>query len=54
VPRFSATSIRRTSVQLTGEQDSEFRDWAGEGVFRVSVGLENPAEIIADFEQALG
>jgi cystathionine gamma-synthase/methionine-gamma-lyase len=46
--------LLRTSFQLTGEQDSEFRDWAGEGVFRVSVGLENPAEIIADFEQALG
>jgi cystathionine gamma-synthase/methionine-gamma-lyase len=43
-----------SSFQLSGKQEADFRDWAGEGVFRVSVGLENPADIIADFEQALG
>ena len=30
------------------------RDWAGEGVFRVSVGLEEPQDLIGDLEQALG
>lgn len=46
--------ILRSSFQLSGRQEADFRDAAGEGVFRVSVGLENAAEIIADFEQALG
>ena len=45
--------ILRSSFQLSGEPEAHFRDWAGDGVFRVSVGLENPAELIADFEQAL-
>jgi cystathionine gamma-synthase/methionine-gamma-lyase len=46
--------ILRSSFQLSGKQEAEFRDWAGDGLFRVSVGLENAAELIADFEQALG
>jgi cystathionine gamma-synthase len=46
--------ILRSSFQLTGKQADDFRDWAGEGVFRVSIGIENAAELIADFEQALG
>jgi cystathionine gamma-synthase/methionine-gamma-lyase len=45
--------ILRSSFQLTGTAEQSFRDWAGEGLFRVSVGLENAAELIADFEQAL-
>jgi cystathionine gamma-synthase/methionine-gamma-lyase len=46
--------ILRSSFQLSGQQEAQFRDWAGDGLFRVSVGLENAAELIADFEQALG
>lgn len=46
--------ILRASFQLTGTAEQNFREWAGEGLFRVSVGLENVAELIADFEQALG
>jgi len=46
--------ILRSSFQLSGTAEDAFRDWAGDGVFRVSVGLENEAELIADFEQALG
>jgi cystathionine gamma-synthase/methionine-gamma-lyase len=46
--------LLRSSFQLSGKPEADFRDWAGEGVFRVSVGLENPADIISDFEQALG
>lgn len=46
--------LLRASFRLSGRQEAEFRDWAGEGLFRVSVGLESAAEIIADFEQALG
>jgi cystathionine gamma-synthase/methionine-gamma-lyase len=46
--------ILRSSFELTGQQETDFRDAAGDGLFRVSAGLENAAEIIADFEQALG
>ena len=45
--------ILRSSFRLTGPQEAQFRDWAGDGLFRVSVGLENADELIADFEQAL-
>ena len=37
-----------------GAEEALYRDWAGEGVFRVSVGLEDADELIADLEQALG
>jgi cystathionine gamma-synthase/methionine-gamma-lyase len=43
--------ILRASFALADERS--YRDWAGEGVFRVSVGIEDAGEIIADFEQAL-
>lgn len=45
--------LLRSSFQLSGPQEADFREWAGEGLFRVSVGIENVDEIIADFEQAL-
>ncbi|MDB5542464.1 MAG: cystathionine gamma-synthase, partial [Devosia sp.] len=38
---------------FTGIDAAAYRDWAGEGVFRVSVGIEDPGDIIADFEQAM-
>lgn len=46
--------ILRSSFRLTGKDESAYREAAGEGVFRVSVGLEEADDIIADFEQALG
>jgi cystathionine gamma-synthase/methionine-gamma-lyase len=46
--------ILRSSFHLEGRAEAEFRDWAGEGVFRVSVGLEEPDDLIGDLEQALG
>jgi cystathionine gamma-synthase/methionine-gamma-lyase len=45
--------ILRSSFQLAGREAAQYREWAGDGLFRVSVGLENAAELIADFEQAL-
>ena len=30
-----------------------YRDYAGDGVFRLSVGLEDPEDLIADLEQVL-
>ncbi len=44
--------ILRSSYALA--DDRNYREWAGEGVFRVSVGIEDANEIIADFERALG
>jgi cystathionine gamma-synthase/methionine-gamma-lyase len=46
--------ILRASFHLDAAAEAKYRDWAGDGVFRVSVGIEGAADIIADFEQALG
>lgn len=46
--------ILRSSFALTGAAEASYRDWAGEGVFRVSVGIEEPQSIIADFARVLG
>ena len=46
--------ILKSSFHLEGAQEAIYRDWAGEGVFRVSVGLEEPEDLIGDLEQALG
>ncbi len=48
----ATADILRSSFALADEQS--YRDWAGEGVFRVSVGIEDAGATIADFEQALG
>jgi cystathionine gamma-synthase/methionine-gamma-lyase len=46
--------ILRSSFVLDTNDAAAYREQAGEGVFRVSVGLEDADDIIADFEQALG
>ena len=46
--------ILRSSFHLEGEGARSYREWAVDGVFRFSVGLEDPDDIIADLEQALG
>jgi cystathionine beta-lyase/cystathionine gamma-synthase len=38
---------------LTGAQKARIREWTGEGIVRVSVGLEDPQDLIADLDQAL-
>ncbi|HEY9595076.1 MAG TPA: PLP-dependent aspartate aminotransferase family protein [Spirochaetia bacterium] len=43
----------RTSFAMTPEQEASYRAYAGDGVFRFSVGLEDPADIIADVDRAL-
>jgi cystathionine gamma-synthase/methionine-gamma-lyase len=45
--------LLRTSFRLEGDKAARFRALAGEGLFRLSVGLEDPDEIVADLEQAL-
>lgn len=43
----------RTAFPLDPAQDASYRSYAGEGIFRLSVGLEDSDDIIADLEQAL-
>jgi methionine-gamma-lyase len=43
----------RTSFSMTPAQEASYRAFAGDGIFRFSVGLEDPADIIADLERAL-
>ena len=48
-----AEDILRSSFHLEEEEARSYRDWAADGVFRLSVGLEDPDDIIADLEHAL-
>lgn len=43
-----------TSFSPSGDALQRFRDWAGDGIFRFSVGLEHADDICADLEQAMG
>jgi methionine-gamma-lyase len=45
--------LLRSSFHLTPEQENSYRLFAGNGVFRLSVGLEDPDDLIADLDNAL-
>lgn len=45
--------ILRDSFSLDEASEAMYRDWAGEGVFRVSVGLEDADDLIDDLRRAL-
>jgi cystathionine beta-lyase/cystathionine gamma-synthase len=45
--------LLRSSFRLDPQGEAAYRALAGEGVFRLSVGLEDAGDIIADLEQAL-
>jgi cystathionine gamma-synthase len=45
--------IQRSTFRMEGAALSRWREWAGEGVFRLSVGLEDPSDLIADLGRAL-
>lgn len=45
--------IQRSTFRMEGAALSRWKDWAGDGVFRLSVGLEDPADLIADLGRAL-
>jgi cystathionine gamma-synthase len=45
--------ILRSSFRLSGEEARSYSDWAADGIFRFSVGLENPEDISADLAQAM-
>lgn len=46
-------NLLRSSFRMTPEQEVAYRSYAGDGVFRLSVGLEDAADLIADLDQAL-
>ncbi len=45
--------LLESSFKLTPAQRASYHAFAGEGIFRLSVGLETPADLIADLDQAL-
>ena len=46
--------MNRNSFRLSPEQLTRYRELAGDGIFRLSVGLEDPEDLCADLDQALG
>jgi methionine-gamma-lyase len=40
-------------VHLTPAQEAFYREYAGDGIFRLSAGIEDLADLCADLEQAL-
>lgn len=46
-------SIQAASFQHQGAALAQYRDWAGDGIFRTSIGLEDADDLIADLEQVL-
>ncbi|MES0826316.1 trans-sulfuration enzyme family protein [Ruegeria sp. SCP11] len=47
-------ALMETSFQLQGAQLEDYRRYAGDGIFRLSVGLEDAEDLIADLDEALG
>ena len=45
--------LLQTSFHLTPEQEASYRLFAGDGIFRLSVGLEDADDLIADLRAAL-
>ncbi len=46
--------LMETSFRLEGKQLESYRDYAGDGIFRLSVGLEDPEDLIRDLDRVLG
>jgi cystathionine beta-lyase/cystathionine gamma-synthase len=42
-----------SATYLSVDQKKAIREWMGDGIMRISVGLEDPEDLIADLEQAL-
>jgi methionine-gamma-lyase len=45
--------IMESSYRLEGEQLQHFREYAGDGVMRLSVGLEDADDLCADLDRVL-
>ena len=53
VTLLDTAEMMRGTYALTPEQEAEYRAYAGDGGFRLSIGLESPDDLIADLDQAL-
>jgi cystathionine beta-lyase/cystathionine gamma-synthase len=49
----ATADLQQHSFRLDDEHLARYRTWAGDGIFRVSVGLEDPEDLCADLDQAL-
>jgi methionine-gamma-lyase len=47
------SDIQASTFRQQGEALERYRAWAGDGVFRLSVGIETPRDLIADLERVL-
>ncbi|MEM7301194.1 MAG: PLP-dependent aspartate aminotransferase family protein [Pseudomonadota bacterium] len=45
--------LMESSFRLKGKQLQSYRDYAGDGIFRLSVGLEDAEDLIADLDRVL-
>jgi cystathionine beta-lyase/cystathionine gamma-synthase len=45
--------IERSTFRHTGEAAARYRNWTGDGVFRLSVGIEDADDLCADLERVL-
>ena len=45
--------LLQTTFKLDARQRASWRTYAGDGIFRLSVGLEDPEDLIADLDHAL-
>lgn len=43
----------QSSFKLTGQQLESYKSYAGDGVFRISIGLEDPEDLCADLDRVL-
>ncbi len=43
-----------SAAYLDAEQKAAIRHWVGDGIMRISIGLEDPEDLISDLDQALG
>ena len=46
-------SLMESSFRLGGDQLDSYRAYAGDGIFRMSVGLEDPADLCEDLARVL-
>lgn len=46
--------IQASTFRMEGAALKRYRDWAGDGLFRLSVGLEDPDDLIEDLARGLG
>jgi methionine-gamma-lyase len=49
----STENLQESTFRLNPKQLARYREFAGDGIFRMSVGIEDPVDLCADLEQAL-